>query len=206
MAKTATFAVRLDEDLKSEAQSVLEGMGIPMSLAVEMFLRQVVSKKKLPFAIGEEGPSLEEIEKREEEEKCFWQEFIRWYFRAWPHFDDEEIARRAKQDFGFEGKSIGRVAELYIQGDARAAGHRMTPEQYAAYCDLETALSLLSDAKELIYWALGMERVFVPSLSARFYGDADVWRYRLAKNRGYGYFGDPDEDLLEDELGEGDDE
>ena len=64
MPKTATIAVRIDEGLKERAQDALDKMGLPMSLAVEMFLRQVAEKGKLPFAIGPEGPSLEELAQR----------------------------------------------------------------------------------------------------------------------------------------------
>ena len=46
-----------------------------------------------------------------------------------------------------------------------------------AYLDVSAAQSLLSDAKELIYWALDMERTFVPSLAGRYGPDCDAWRY-----------------------------
>lgn len=183
MAKTATFAVRLDEDLKSEAQNVLEDMGIPMSLAVEMFLRQVVAKKKLPFAIGEEGPTEEELALREERERTFWQSFILWYFKVWPQFYSPDYERMAAEDFGYDGKGAGSVAKAYINGDSDGYPSRMTDEQREASMDCSLLTRLLSEAKELIYWALDMDRVFVPSLSARYGDEVDKWCYRYLKKQ-----------------------
>ena len=183
MAKTATFAMRLDEDLKRDAQDVLDNMGIPMSLAVEMFLRQVVANGKLPFTIGDDGSDEEEEALRESREHDFWQSFILWYFKVWPVFDSMDTERRAREELGFTGRGAGRLAEAYIVGDTRGRGDRMTEEQREAAVDLHSVSSLLSEAKELIYWALDMDRVFVPSLSARYSGEADGWRYRLLRRQ-----------------------
>lgn len=69
---------------------------------------------------------------------------------------------------------------------------------------------LLSDAKELIYWALGMEKVFVPSLSAEYCNETDEWKLRhlQVRSKGYSGFGSNDDanciagvdDLDDDEL------
>ena len=44
MEKSATLNLRINPTLKSEAETVLSRLGIPMSTAVDMFLNQVVSK------------------------------------------------------------------------------------------------------------------------------------------------------------------
>ncbi len=49
MARTANVFVRVEPELKEQAESVLEQLGIPMSNAVGMFLRQIVLQKGIPF-------------------------------------------------------------------------------------------------------------------------------------------------------------
>lgn len=47
--KTETLHVRLSPSIKAEAEEILEEMGLNMSYAVSMFLKQVIIKKKDPF-------------------------------------------------------------------------------------------------------------------------------------------------------------
>ena len=49
MARTANVFARVEPELKEQAESVLDQLGIPMSNAVGMFLRQVVLQKGIPF-------------------------------------------------------------------------------------------------------------------------------------------------------------
>lgn len=49
MAKSANICVEVDSELKQQAESVLERLGIPMSTAITMFLRQIVLRNGLPF-------------------------------------------------------------------------------------------------------------------------------------------------------------
>ena len=49
MAKTASVYARVEPEIKEQAEKVLELLGIPMSNAVSMFLRQVVLQRGLPF-------------------------------------------------------------------------------------------------------------------------------------------------------------
>ena len=51
MAKTATVFARVEPEVKEQAEIVLERLGIPMSNAVDMFLRQVVIQHGIPFEI-----------------------------------------------------------------------------------------------------------------------------------------------------------
>ena len=174
MAKKGTIGVRIDEELKEEAQKVFEKIGIPMSLAVEMFLKQVVEKGKLPFSVYEETGEESNKERNEE----FWKTFILWYFKVWPSFTSKRYAKKAEEEFGFIGKGVGALALNYVEGDTRGYPSVMTEAQSAANRDIYNALSLLSEAKELIYWALDMEKVFVPSLSNEYSDKVDDWRYR----------------------------
>ena len=49
MEKSATLNLRINPTLKSEAETVLSRLGIPMSTAVDMFLNQVVLVGGIPF-------------------------------------------------------------------------------------------------------------------------------------------------------------
>lgn len=48
-AAPSSLQVRLDPGLRHEAQIILDGLGIDISTAVRMFLRQVVVERGLPF-------------------------------------------------------------------------------------------------------------------------------------------------------------
>ena len=49
MARTSNIFVRIDPEIKAQAEQVLEQLGIPMSNAIGLFLRQVVMQRGIPF-------------------------------------------------------------------------------------------------------------------------------------------------------------
>lgn len=49
MARTSNVFVRVEPEIKEQAEIVLNQLGIPMSNAVGMFLRQVVMQRGIPF-------------------------------------------------------------------------------------------------------------------------------------------------------------
>lgn len=51
MGKTSNIYVRVEPNIKEQAEIVLEQLGIPMSNAVSIFLRQVVMQQGLPFEV-----------------------------------------------------------------------------------------------------------------------------------------------------------
>ncbi|MDR1953777.1 MAG: type II toxin-antitoxin system RelB/DinJ family antitoxin [Clostridiales Family XIII bacterium] len=51
MNKSANLYVRIEPDLKESAEMILTQLGIPMSNAVGMFLKQVVLRCGLPFDV-----------------------------------------------------------------------------------------------------------------------------------------------------------
>lgn len=51
MEKSATLNLRINPTLKKDAESVLSRLGIPMSVAVDMFLNQVVLSGGMPFSV-----------------------------------------------------------------------------------------------------------------------------------------------------------
>jgi DNA-damage-inducible protein J len=51
MVKSATIQARIDSKTKEKAQSVLDELGLSMSEAVVLFLKQVVFHKGIPFEL-----------------------------------------------------------------------------------------------------------------------------------------------------------
>lgn len=49
MAKTSNIFARVEPTVKEQAEIILEQLGVPMSNAINMFLRQVVLQKGIPF-------------------------------------------------------------------------------------------------------------------------------------------------------------
>ncbi len=49
MAKTSNIYVRVEPNIKMEAENILKELGIPMSNAVAMFLKQVILQRGIPF-------------------------------------------------------------------------------------------------------------------------------------------------------------
>lgn len=52
MEKTATLNLRVSPAVKANAEAVLEVLGIPMSTAVDAYLRQIALTGGIPFAIS----------------------------------------------------------------------------------------------------------------------------------------------------------
>ena len=53
---TASINVRVDGDVKNQAQEVFSSLGMDMSTAVNIFLRQAVRKKGIPFELVTDTP------------------------------------------------------------------------------------------------------------------------------------------------------
>ncbi len=50
-AKSANLYVRIEPEVKTEAESILSTLGIPASNAINMFYKQIILNKGLPFAV-----------------------------------------------------------------------------------------------------------------------------------------------------------
>ncbi|MDO4489239.1 MAG: type II toxin-antitoxin system RelB/DinJ family antitoxin [Eubacteriales bacterium] len=59
MEKTATLNLRVNPTLKTDAETILSRLGIPMSTAVDMFLNQVVLVGGIPFSVTLPKPPAE---------------------------------------------------------------------------------------------------------------------------------------------------
>ncbi len=51
MARTSNIYVRVEPNVKEQAEEILDKLGIPMSNAVSIFLRQIIMQNGLPFDV-----------------------------------------------------------------------------------------------------------------------------------------------------------
>ena len=65
--KTTSVHVRIKEDTKKQAEAILGELGISRAVAIEMFYRQIILNKGIPFevAIPNASRSREELTKEE---------------------------------------------------------------------------------------------------------------------------------------------
>lgn len=63
---TVAINVRVDKKTKDEASQILEGLGLSLSNAINMFLKQITFRDGLPFAVEYPKPKTELEEAIEE--------------------------------------------------------------------------------------------------------------------------------------------
>lgn len=63
MAKTANLYARIEPDVKEQAESILAALGIPVSNAINMFYKQIILQRGIPFEIKLPAPNIPDISK-----------------------------------------------------------------------------------------------------------------------------------------------
>ncbi len=58
---TVNMSIRMDTELKKQAEVMLADMGLNMTTAMNMFLRQVVRQGRIPFEIATDTPNAETV-------------------------------------------------------------------------------------------------------------------------------------------------
>ena len=100
MARTSNVFARVEPEVKEQAERVLDQLGIPMSNAVGMFLRQVVLHRGIPFDMKlPQGKPLHYGELTEEQ---FNEEMERAFaeLAAGETSDADDVAARMRRDYG----------------------------------------------------------------------------------------------------------
>ena len=59
---TVNMSIRIDTNLKKQADAMLSDMGLNMTTAMNIFLRQVVRQGRIPFEISTDIPNAETLE------------------------------------------------------------------------------------------------------------------------------------------------
>ena len=52
MSETTNLSIRIDRDLKEEADQIFSALGMNLTTAITVFVRQAVRQKKIPFEIS----------------------------------------------------------------------------------------------------------------------------------------------------------
>lgn len=61
--------IKIDPDLKKESQALFEQLGLNLSTAINMFLRQSVREQAIPFRVGNPLPNRETVQAIEDARK-----------------------------------------------------------------------------------------------------------------------------------------
>ena len=69
MANTTNLSIRMDKDLKEQADMLFSELGMNMTTALNIFVRQSVRQGKIPFEISLNVPNAETVAAMEEAER-----------------------------------------------------------------------------------------------------------------------------------------
>ena len=69
MAKNTTISVRIDADLKNNAEDILSSLGLTPSQAINIFYKQITLRNGLPFPVEIPQKELNGMSKKAMEEK-----------------------------------------------------------------------------------------------------------------------------------------
>jgi DNA-damage-inducible protein J len=69
VADTTNISIRLDVELKKQAEQLFSELGMNMTTAFNIFLRQAVRQQRIPFDVALEVPNAETIAAMEEAER-----------------------------------------------------------------------------------------------------------------------------------------
>lgn len=61
--------IKIDPELKEQSQALFASLGLSMSTAINMFLRQAVREQAIPFRVGNPLPNLETLRAIEDARK-----------------------------------------------------------------------------------------------------------------------------------------
>ena len=68
MAKTANLYARIEPELKEQAEAILSALGIPVSNAINMFYKQIILQRGIPFEMKLPAPPVPDMSKLTPEE------------------------------------------------------------------------------------------------------------------------------------------
>nr|MBQ4319364.1 type II toxin-antitoxin system RelB/DinJ family antitoxin [Clostridia bacterium] len=68
MAKTDNLYVRIDPELKEKVSVIFDELGIPMSVAISMYFKQVLMTRGIPFNVTVPAPKITDITDMTDEE------------------------------------------------------------------------------------------------------------------------------------------
>lgn len=91
MANTTTFSVRIDSEIKQECEELFGQLGMTLTTAINVFLRQSLHTGGLPFEVKMPRPNQETIAAMLEAERIIYDPNVKRYT------DVEEALRELKK-------------------------------------------------------------------------------------------------------------
>lgn len=91
MANTTTFSVRMDSDIKEDCEELFDQLGMTLTTAINIFLRQSLHTGGLPFEVKLPKPNEETIAALLEAERITYDPNVKRYT------DVEEALRELKK-------------------------------------------------------------------------------------------------------------
>ena len=73
---TTNITMRMDEDLKAQAEELFADLGLNMTSAFTIFVKQAIREQQIPFMISREIPNEEMLEAMEEVKRMKKDHFI----------------------------------------------------------------------------------------------------------------------------------
>lgn len=88
-ALTSNINVQVDKEDKEIATNILKSLGLNMSTAINMFIKQIINTDGLPFEVKNPRPSKELLEALKEVEE------MKKYPDRYPSYDNREDLKKA---------------------------------------------------------------------------------------------------------------
>ncbi len=67
-AKTANLYARIEPDIKAQAEGILSALGVPVSNAINMFYKQIILHRGIPFEVKLPASTLPDVSAMNEAE------------------------------------------------------------------------------------------------------------------------------------------
>lgn len=100
MARTASILVHVEPEVKEEADAILNQLGITMSGAINLYLKQIVQCKGIPFDLKlPENPLPNFFDMTDEEQEQFLQKTIN-DIKDGKTVSWEDLKKEFEEDFG----------------------------------------------------------------------------------------------------------
>lgn len=68
---TTSISVRMDAETKREGEELFKELGLNMSTAINMFVKQAIRENRIPFIVGDPKPNTESLQAIQEAEEFF---------------------------------------------------------------------------------------------------------------------------------------
>lgn len=68
---TTSISVRMDAETKREGEELFKELGLNMSTAINLFVKQAIRENRIPFIVGDPKPNTESLQAIQEAEEFF---------------------------------------------------------------------------------------------------------------------------------------